>query len=240
MITTSSLLYDLDLRLNKVATSKHQSIAKEDKIVALNDALIRLVKDKIGPDRTFGLGLDGFKKKYEDLENLIQPHTPFAVTKDKVGKLNKYLLDLKAVTPKYMFYVDVYFLCDKGNCKNRVVTVQDRVKHADIHRYLANTNTSPSFEYQESLITTTDNFIEFYTDGTFIPTKGYLSYLRYPKKIDVAGYVNEDGTPSINSDTDLKEYLADELLNYAVIELGFETGNMNAVQAAQTTNQNNE
>lgn len=239
MITTASLLYDLDFRLNKVATSKHQSIPLEDKITALNDAQIRLIKDKVGPDRIYGLGLDGFKKKYEDLENLITQHSPQPLTLDKVGKLNKYLLNLRALKPKYMFYVDVYFLCDKGNCKNRVVAVS-RVKHADIHRMLNNTNTSPSFEYQESIITTTDSFIEFYTDGSFIPTKGYISYLKYPQVIDAEGYIHEDGTPSINTDCELKDYLADELLNYAIIELGIATGNQNAVQGAQVTNQNNE
>ncbi len=239
MISTESLLYDLDFRLNKVATNKGSYIPLEDKIIALNEAQIKLIKDKIGPDRNYGLGLDGFKKKYEDLENLIQPHIPFPVTKDKTGKLNKYLLDLREVSPKYMFYIDSYFLCDKGNCKNRVVTT-NRIKHADIHKVLANSNTNPSFEYQESPVTTTNDYLEFYTDGVFVPTKGYLSYIRYPKKIDAEGYVNLDNTPSINQNCELREYLASELVDYAVIELGVATANQNVVQGTQFINQNNE
>lgn len=239
MITIVSLLYDLDLRLNKVATNTHQSIPLEDKIIALNDAQIRLIKDKVGPDKTYGLGLDGFKKKYEDLENLIVPHVPLTITKDKIGKLNKFLVDTTNLPQKYMFYIDSYFLCDKGNCKNRIV-VANRVKHADIHRVLNNTNTQPTFEYQEAPLTTSNGFLEFYTDGSFTPTKPYVSYLRYPLEIDYEGYEHLDGSPSITQNCELKEHLADELINLAVLELGIDTANQNAVSGTQMINQNNE
>lgn len=232
MITTVSLLYDLDLRLNKVATNISQSIPEEDKIIALNDAQIKLIKNKLGPDRIHGLGLDGFKKKYEDLENLIEPHIQTTVVKDKISKLNKYVVNTTALDPKYMYYVDSYFLCNKGICKDRIVTTH-RVHHADIHKALNNTNTNPSFEYQEAPVTSTNGFLEFYTDGTFEPTAAYISFVRYPKMIDIAGYVHLDNTASIDQDCELKEYLADELVNLAVIQLGSDTANQIAVVAAQ-------
>lgn len=239
MISTVSLLYDLDSKLNKVATTTDAYIANEDKILALNDAQIRLIKDKVGPDRIYGLGLDGFKKKYEDLESLIQPHLPFNLTKDKVGKLNKYLLDLKGITPKFMFYIDSYFVCDKAKCKDRIIAT-NKVKHADIHKVLANSNTSPSFEYQECPITITDRYLEFYTDGSFEPKKGYLSFLRYPKEMDIEGYIKQDGSASKTIDCELNDYLADELLNYAALSLAINTANQNVIQGTQLINQNNE
>lgn len=232
MIPVDSLLYGLDLRLNKVATNKGQSIPDEDKIIALNDGMIKLIKYKVGPDRVYGLGLDGFKKKYEDLQNLIQTELPVNLQEDKVSKLNKFKLNIRNLTPKYLYYIDSYFLCNKGKCKDRVV-VGNRIRHADLSRFLNNSNTNPSFEYQESIVTTSDDYLEFYTDGSFEPTKGYISYLRYPKPIDVEGYIHLDGTISTNSDCELKEHLEDELLDFATQSLAIYTGNQSLVQGLQ-------
>ena len=73
MISVDSLLYKIDQRLNKLSTNEHQQIQLEDKILALNEAQIKLIKQKV----------DGFsvlkwywgwmllRRGYEDLQNLI-------------------------------------------------------------------------------------------------------------------------------------------------------------------------
>jgi len=72
MIYVDSLLYKIDQRLNKLSTNEHQQIQLEDKILALNEAQIKLIKQKVDgfatPNR---LGMDSFKKRYEDLQNLV-------------------------------------------------------------------------------------------------------------------------------------------------------------------------
>ena len=47
MIPVDSLLYKIDQRLNKLSTNEHQMIQLEDKILALNEAQIKLIKQKI-------------------------------------------------------------------------------------------------------------------------------------------------------------------------------------------------
>lgn len=238
MISIVVLLYDLDLKLNKVATGKHESIPLEDKIIALNEAQNQLIKQKIDPNNVYKLGLDSFKKRYDDLENFIVPAVAKPTTLDKISKLNKYNTPLVEIED-YMFYIDSYFLCDKGPCKDNVVT-GNRVKHADLITALTNTNTSPSFEYQEVPVTVSDEVLEMYTDGTFVPTKAYISYLRYPKPVDKSGYIHFNGSNSIDSDSEFKYYLKDELVDLAVQELALATENQGAIQASQQRIQNNE
>lgn len=238
MISTVSLLYDVDLKLNKVATGKHESIPLEDKIIALNEAQIQLVKQKVDTNNIFRLGLDAFKKRYDDLENLVVPHVAVKLVKDNESKLFKYNSSLQSITD-YMFYIDVYFLCNKGPCEDRVV-VGNRVKHGDLQTVLNNSNTNPSFEYQEAPVTVSGNTLEVYTDGTFIPTEAYISYMRYPKPIDREGYFHFDGSASTDVDCELKFFLKDELVDLAVQELAFATENTPAAQASQTRIQNNE
>ena len=72
MIPVDSLLYKIDQKLNKLSTNEHQQIQLEDKILALNEAQIKLIKQKVDgfaiPNK---LGFDAFKKRYEDLQNLV-------------------------------------------------------------------------------------------------------------------------------------------------------------------------
>lgn len=235
MIPVESLIYKIDLKLNKVAALEHQIIPLENKILALNEAQLKLVKLKMDSNNTLGLGLDSFKKRYEDLEVLIEPMRahPLALALTDPD-LNKWSADLTLLSPQYMFYIDSYITASKGECKDKVIYVnKDLVKHSDVISLLINTNYRPSFEYEETFSSIAQFNLSIYTDGTFTPKIIYVSYIRYPQKIDFPGYIKFDGTISTHVDSELPEYLEDELLNLAIQELAMDTENNPAVQYTQ-------
>jgi hypothetical protein len=243
MIPVDSLLYKIDQRLNKLSTNDHQQIQLEDKILALNEAQIKLIKQKVDGFSTLsGLGLDSFKKRYEDLQSLVvtynnQPLDLYV----KNAELNQWTAKLHTLDPKYMFYVDSYILADKGRCKDRKIWInRDLAKHSDLQFLLNNTHYRPSFEYQETFNFISSDEISVFTDGTFTPTNIYISYMRYPQYIDKEGYVKFDGTPSTDQDCELETYLEDELLDLTVENLAMYTENQSAVQSAQIRIQTNE
>src|SRR5687767_13085095 len=107
MISVDSLLYKIDQRFNKVATNEHQQIALEDKILILCENQNKLVKKKIGPNNIYSIGLDGFKKRYQDLQFLIenfQDHKKELIEGDK--NLNQFIVDITDEEPELMFYID--------------------------------------------------------------------------------------------------------------------------------------
>lgn len=242
MIKVTRLLYKIDLRLNKLATNDHQAIPVEDKIITLNSAQIKLLKLKLDENNIYKQGLDAFKKRYEDLQFLIESPHKHPLDLQLVDKqLNKWTADLSLLDPKYMFYIDSYALADKDVCKDHVMYVnKDLTKHADVTVLLANNFVNPSFEYQDTFCTVSDNKYEIYSDGIFTFSKVYLSYIRYPQKIDIEGYINEDDTPSITQDSELPEYLEDELVDLAVMDLAMSTENISAAQSSQQRNATNE
>jgi len=242
MIAVESLLYKIDQRLNKLSSNAHQEIQLEDKILALNEAQLKLIKQKVSGKNTYGEGFDAFKKRYEDLENLVESHEEHPLPLSlKDTKLNRWAANVSVVTPGYMLYVDSYITADKGECKDRVIYVNhDLTKHADVTLLLNNSNYRPSFEYQETFSTLTTDEVSIFTDGTFTPKTLFLSYIRYPKYIDREGYVKFDGSDSVNEDCELKNYLEDELLDLAVENLAMYTENITAVQSAQARIQTNE
>lgn len=243
MIPVDSLLYKIDQKLNKLSTNIHQQINLEDKILALNEAQIKLIKQKVdGFSVVSGMGLDAFKKRYEDLQSLVVTynHQPLDLTL-KNAELNQWFANLHLLDPKYMFYIDSYILADKGVCKDRKIWInRDLAKHGDLQFILNNDHYKPSFEYQETFNFLSTDEISIFTDGTFTPSKIYMSYMRYPVYINAEGYVMLDGQPSYNQDCELELYLEDELLDLTVQNLAMYTENAAAVQSAQFRIQTNE
>ena len=243
MIPVDSLLYKIDQKLNKLSTNVHQQINLEDKILALNEAQIKLIKQKVdGFSVVSGMGLDAFKKRYEDLQSLVitYNHQPLDLTL-KNEELNQWFANLHLLVPKYMFYLDAYVLADKGVCKDRKIWInRDLVKHGDLQFILNNTHYRPSFEYQETFNFLSTDEISIFTDGTFTPSKIYMSYMRYPVYINKEGYIMLDGEPSFDQDCELELYLEDELLDLTVQNLAMYTENAAAVQSAQFRIQTNE
>lgn len=235
MIPVESLLYKLDMRLNKVAVLEHQVIPLENKILSLNEAQLKLIKVKLDPNNPLGLGLDAFKKRYEDLETLIEESSSHKLTLTLTDPLiNEWSTDLTQLDPRYMFFVEAYIIATKGECKDKVMYVNHGLtKHADVLTLLANSSYIPSFEFAETFSTISNYTYRVYTDGTFTPSSAFISYVRYPEYIDFPGYIHFNGTPSIHTDCELHQYLEDELLNLAIQELAMDTENVPVVQFTQ-------
>lgn len=243
MIPVDSLLYKIDQRLNKLSTNDHQQIQLEDKILALNEAQIKLIKQKVdGISVVSGLGLDSFKKRYEDLQSLVVTYNNQPLKLEiKNAELNQWYAGLHQLVPKYMFYIDSYVLADKGRCKDRKIWInRELAKHGDLVLLLTNDHYKPSFEYQETFNFLSSDEISIFTDGTFTPSDIYISYMRYPVYIDKAGYTKFDGTPSVDQDCELETYLEDELLDLTVQNLAMYTENQSAVQNSAYRIQTNE
>ncbi len=243
MIPVDSLLYKIDQKLNKLSTNIHQQINLEDKILALNEAQIKLIKQKVdGFSVISGMGLDAFKKRYEDLQSLVVTYNSQPLElKLKNKELNQWFANINLLDPKYMFYIDAYVLADKGVCKDRKIWInRDLAKHGDLQFILNNDHYRPSFEYQETFTFLSTDEISIFTDGTFTPNKIYISYMRYPLYINKTGYIMLDGLPSFDQDCELELYLEDELLDLTVQNLAMYTENAAAVQSAQFRIQTNE
>jgi hypothetical protein len=243
MIPVDSLLYKIDQKLNKLSSNAHQQIPLEDKILALNEAQLKLIKQKVdGFSTPAGMGQDSFKKRYEDLQRLVVTYDdgklPLTLA-DPI--LNRWAADLNKLKPEYMLYEDSYVLADKGPCKDRKIWInKDLARHGDLQFLVNNEHYRPSFEYQETFNWISSDEISIFTDGTFTPSAIYIMYMRYPEYIDKEGYIKFDGTESKNNNCELELYLEDELLDLTVQTLATYIENQSAIQTSQMRIQTNE
>lgn len=239
MIPVLNLLQGIPDKLNKNSNLEGQFIPDETMISAANRAQIKLILKKVGLSNNYQLGLDSFKKRYEDLQVLITPYNKLTVTKTSGDLLNSYNTNKP---DDLLLPVDLYVLADKNNCKNRIVQVIEIVKHGDLQNKLKSPHYSPSFNYQETLSVISGDKIYIYSDleNSFDINSLYISYLKKPDEIDIAGYTHLDGTPSVSTDCELESYLEDELLNLIVEELGGNTGNQEVMQIAMKNGKEDE
>lgn len=243
MIKVDSLLYKIDQKLNKLSTNEHQKIQLEDKILALNEAQILLIKNKLsGFSLSSGMGMDSFNKRYEDLQKLVINYDDGKLNLTETNEeLNEWSADVTGLDPKFMIYLGSFILADKDQCKNRIVWINNEpLKHGDLQTVLTNEHYKPSFEYQETCASISSDKISVYTDGEFIPSVIKIMYLRYPVYISKVGFIGFDGIASVNADCELDDYLEDELLNLTIRQLGANTENIAAMQSSQFGTQTSE
>lgn len=98
----------------------------------------------------------------------------------------------------YFDFANLAVFASKAGCKDqRVFTFE--VKSEDVEELLADVDNRPSFEYRETFYYTANNKINVFKSD-FSVDKAQLTYYRYPKKVDIAGYIKEDGSNSSDVD----------------------------------------
>lgn len=234
MIPIDDLLFSFDTKINKLSNLEHQYIPDETKIDILNKSQDKLFIKKIGLNNNYQLGLDAFKKRYEDLQFFVVPYSKLEVTKNKDDILNSYSSNITTLPSKLFIPIDAYVVTSRGECKNRRLKIIELVKHGDLQLKLDSPQYTPSFEYQETLGTMSENIFYTYSDKTnsFEINNLYITYLRYPKKMDIAGYIHLDNSPSVLQDCELDPYLESELMDIVQEEVNMIIGNQEGVQNA--------
>lgn len=234
MIPVITLLNDLDNKLNNLASLNGQFIPDETKIDFLNKGQIKLILKKVGLNNEYQLGLDAFKKRYQDLQFLIVNYEKLKVTKTN-DTFNSYTSDQTTLANLILLPIDLYILATKGNCKGRILSIIEIVKHGDIQVKLKSPHYKPDFKYQETLATISGNLIYTYPDlkNTFTIDSLFISYLRYPKQIDISGYTHLDNSLSVDQDCELNSYLENELIELVVQDIADAIGNQEVSQLSR-------
>ncbi len=211
-ISVDELLYEtFTLKLEKDTRFNYSSIPLENRIMFLRSAESKLIKKYYGENNIYKLGFEAFKKRIDDLQVIVTRSEKVSLRRDTASRYFKYIGDISTIT-SYMFYIQSYITASKGNCKNRIIN-NVLIESGDLDTNIKSEYNSPSFEWQEQLITLGNNKLEIYTDGSYKPEYLYLDYLRYPPKIDKEGYIDFNGVQSTNQDSILPEYLKNDLID---------------------------
>lgn len=103
----------------------------------------------------------------------------------------------------------------KGECK-KFIDVWN-IKPQNLLPPLRDSNYKPSFDYEETIFSVANKKVRVFYDG-FKINKVYLSYYRFPSKVDIEGYINLDGSQSENIDPDINDDSVNEIVTLCALE----------------------
>lgn len=99
----------------------------------------------------------------------------------------------------------------RGECTASDFNIWE-VKNENIHEILNDEFNSPSYDYRDTVYTIGNEGIRVYKKD-FNVDKIFLTYYRYPKSVDIEGYVKSDSTASTTIDPELDDKLVEIILN---------------------------
>ncbi len=209
---TSTVVYKYKLESNKLDSQDFIDLPLPTILMIINKTILGYVDAIYGINNIFRQGVESFQRRIDDLQVLIVNDLPNITYIDEGDNIFTGTLP-----DNYLHLLRSYSLATKDLCIDRALRniqyshdeLNDILISKDPYRY-------PSFEWQELPINLAQNKIFAYTDSTFTPTELNIQYLKYPVQIDLAGYTHIDGTPSSNVDSELEDYLMEDVITLSV------------------------
>lgn len=110
-----------------------------------------------------------------------------------------------------------------GKCRQDLFTWE--VKSQNVPELLVDSNNKPSWYYRETFYHLENKKLRIYVDD-FDVTKVMLNYYRYPKLIDISGYIKADETESSDSNPEWSDYSLDKIIDIAVRDYNINSENL--------------
>lgn len=150
------------------------------------------------------------KKNEEDIR-YIQKLVVYSKELSKKSDKENPDSSLFSIPDDFFAFSNVSGVFSEGEC-----TVTDfnmwEVKNENPHELLADEFNAPSFDFRETFYTIGEDSIRVYKKG-FSVDSVLMTYYRYPKSVDIEGYIKSDNTNSSNIDPELDDKLIGIILN---------------------------
>ena len=151
-------------------------------------------------------------QKIDEIQQLVKKNIPLTIASIS----NNYVSFQLPVD--WFDHIGGYAICTRGSCTGKAINA-DQVKNDNERLILFDDNMRPDFDFEWLPITIgQDNLQVYFTD--FTVQEFFLDYFKYPKDIDIEGYVHTDNvTTSINVDPELDDIYVNEIIDLVVADV---------------------
>lgn len=204
MISSLEAFKIFQLKMDKLDTEDTMDISPGEFVLMYNELQNKIIIEKYRNKTT---------RYVDDIQGIIEMKS---LEKDK-DLLSNDTVTHFTLPENYFDYISSSSIASNSNCNNRVL-YNFEVKQVDLNVKLNDEFNKPSFDFGETIITINKNSISVYKDETFNIDKLNLTYYRFPKQIDIEGYIKINGDNSVNIDPELPDYLINEIIDRVVLE----------------------
>lgn len=234
MITNLDIALKIKQRLNKGDTQDDENLPPYVIVEAYNKGQLNVINKLSNKNNNYKTGLESSTKRVSDLQMLIN-HEPKPMT---VTKKDGYYLT-EALPEDYLKYIRTTCLAKTNKCDKKELFIYLQ-EESNLNTLLNNDLVNPSFEWGETIGTVAGDRIKVFTQDKFDINKVFLTYLKFPKNIDIAGYIKQDGTPSTNINPELPDDIIEMSIDEACMILSGDLQNQFSNQMAQQNLQSTE
>jgi hypothetical protein len=165
---------------------------------------------------------EGNDERIREIHHFLKPDTSLTFKSKKQDRV------LYKLPSDYLELSNAYAIADKEECKNKKIFLWE-IKDRNYSQVLSDNYNLPSFEYREAPFVVADNSINVFT-GDFDYKKVILSYYRYPRKIDIEGYITIDNSTSSNVNPEGDERFIDKVISMAATDFARNYHDMEGIQ----------
>lgn len=162
-------------RLNKISTNNNQSISYHAFVRAFNKSQYAWIENRLKVKESNNIRL-------EELQQLVE------TVEIKSNKFQKNPLKISVPFP------DNYYRFSRLDAISGSCLLSARlVEESNITELLKNEHFKPSLNWEETLLTISNNNLHVWTNNEFTITSVLLNYYRKPVEVDIKGYVSFTG-----------------------------------------------
>lgn len=165
-------------------------------------------------------------KLSDDDRRLIQQIKVTSKPLDKTNSLEMY--SSFKLPADYMENIHPTAKASKAPCGLRTIKLWE-VKDENLDELWYDEFNSPSFDPPETFYTISGGQLNVYQKDFSIQSAN-LTYYRYPKVVDMEGYIRADGSTSSNADPEWDDRVVDRILNICAKDFSVSLENFNKAQ----------
>jgi len=178
--------------------------------------------------------VDRILEVYRLNDDRIREIQMFLVTNETLAPLtNQELTTPFDLPPDYLELSNAYAFADKGKCKDKKISLFE-IKDKNANEIAFDEYNKPSFEYRESSFIIAEDKLHVYRVDDFNYTRAIISYYKYPRQVDIDGYIRIDGTPS----SDIQPEGDQDFIERVIDKVAFEFAKNNEDVSLANLNQN--
>lgn len=170
-------------KVNKNLSSNNVTASKDRFVLLYNEEQIRRVEHILDNKND---------DEIREINTFLVSNNNLPVT----SKIND--REVVALPKDFLDLSSAYAHVKTAKCKNIRMSLFE-IKDFDSEGYVLDANNGPSLEYRESPYYVGDNALQIYTDN-FEIEQVHLSYYRFPRTINISGYIDINGNASTDID----------------------------------------
>lgn len=174
---------------------------------------------------------EGNDERIREIQTFLKPNTDLIFDSKLLDRV------LYILPTDYLDFSSSYALADKKKCTNKKISLWE-IKDKNYTQVLSDNYNAPSFEYREAPITVADNKLNVFTND-FEIKKVVLTYYRYPKQVDIKGYINLDEKSSTDINPEGDEKFVNKVISMCATDFARNYNDIQGIQINKERTQTN-